>query len=93
VPELAIEVASSSTSIDTHAKKNAYRRTEIPEYLVWRVRDEAVDWFVLEQGEYVALEPDADGVLESRIFPGLRLNVRGLVSMDLSAVLATQRDR
>ena len=92
VPELAIEVASSSTSIDTHAKKNAYRRNGIPEYIVWRVRDDAVDWFVLEQGEYVALQPDASGVIESRIFPGLRLNVPALVAMDLSAVMATQRD-
>ena len=91
VPELAIEVASSSTSIDTHAKKNAYRRNGVPEYLVWRVRDEAVDWFVLESGDYLPLEPGADGVIESRIFPGLRLNVPALVAMDLSAVLATQR--
>ncbi len=91
VPELAIEVASSSTSIDTHAKKNAYRRNGIPEYMVWRVRDDAVDWFVLQQGEYVPIEPDTMGVIESRIFPGLRLNVPALIAMDLSAVLATQR--
>ncbi len=91
VPELLIEVASSSTSIDTHAKKNAYRRNGVPEYIIWRVRDKAVDWFVLENGEYVRLEQDADGIIESRAFPGLRLNVPALIAMKLSAVLATQR--
>jgi Uma2 family endonuclease len=91
VPELVVEVASSSTSIDTHAKKNAYRRNGIPEYIVWRVRDGAVDWFVLEAGDYVRIEPGADGVIESRRFPSLRLNVPALLASDLSAVLATQR--
>jgi len=33
-PDLACEVAASSVSIDLHAKKNAYRRNGVKEYLV-----------------------------------------------------------
>ena len=91
VPELIVEVASSSASIDTHAKKNAYRRNGVPEYVIWRVLDGEIDWFVLEHGEYAQLHPSEAGIIESRVFPGLRLNVPALLAMDLSGVLLTQR--
>ena len=45
-PELIAEVASSSASYDLHAKLHAYRRNGVKEYVVWRTRDRAVDWFV-----------------------------------------------
>ena len=90
-PDLAIEVAVSSASIDTHAKKEAYRRNGVQEYLVWRVLDGEVDWWELRDGEYVALPADAAGVIESRAFPGLRLDVRALLAGDLAAVLAALR--
>ena len=89
-PELAAEVSASSASIDMHLKKNAYRRNRVQEYIVWRVRDGVLDWFVLENGEYVALELGGDGIIESRVFPGLRLNVPALLDGDLDGVLRTQ---
>jgi hypothetical protein len=52
------------------------------------VLDEAVDWWELRDGEYVALPADADGVVESRAFPGLRLDVKALLAGDLAKVLA-----
>lgn len=90
-PELVAEVAVSSQSIDLHDKLEAYRRNGVQEYIVWRVYDRALDWFVLERGEYLRLEPGAAGVIESRVFPGLRLAVAALLAGDLPTVLDTQQ--
>jgi len=67
-PEFVCEVAASTTSLDLHQKFRAYCRNGVSEYLVWLVLEERFEWFVLEDGEYVGLEPDADGLLQSRIF-------------------------
>ncbi len=86
-PELIVEIAASSGSVDLHDKKNAYRRNGVREYIVWRTLDGAVDWFALEEGEYVRREPDDAGIIESREFPGLRLAVNQLLTGDLAGVL------
>lgn len=88
-PELVVEVVSSSASYDLHAKLRVYRRSGVQEYVVWRVLEGQIDWFRLEEGEYVRLEPDAAGVLRSRVFPGLWLAAQALLAGDLQAVLAT----
>ena len=88
-PELIVEMAASSVSRDLHDKLNAYRRSGVLEYVVWRVHDRAVDWFVLIEDEYRPQPPDAGGLLTSRVFPGLRLDVSALLDGDLAAVLAT----
>jgi hypothetical protein len=59
----------------------------VREYIVWRVQDEELDWFVLGSGETERLSPDANGLVCSRIFPGLCLNVPALLRGDLAAVL------
>ena len=87
-PELVAEVAASSAAYDLHDKLRAYRRNGVPEYLVWRVYEREFDWFVLTDGEYRPLAPDAAGVLHSRTFPGLRLARRALLDGDFTAVLA-----
>jgi Uma2 family endonuclease len=88
-PELVIEVAASSVSYDLHQKLDAYRRNGVQEYLVHRVEDGEVDWFVLEGGVYVRQHPTADGKLKSRVFPGLWLDVPALLRGDLRALRAT----
>jgi Uma2 family endonuclease len=60
----------------------------VPEYVVWRVRDEMIDWFRLREGQYEWVEPDENGIIESSEFPGLRLNVPKILSGDLAGVLA-----
>jgi Uma2 family endonuclease len=90
-PELVIEVAASSVSRDLFAKKNVYRRNGVPEYVVWRVRDGELDWFELVDGEYVLRQPDEAGIIESRQFPGLRLDVPALLADDLARVLSAVR--
>ena len=91
-PELVVEVASSSASYDLHDKQHAYRRNGVREYLVWRVLDQEIDWFVLRQGQYERLEPDANGHLSSEVFAGLWLDVTALIRGDLAAVLATLQE-
>ena len=87
-PELVAEVASSSASYDLHAKLRVYRRNGVREYLVWRVLDHEVDWFVLRAGQYERLPVDAEGLLRSEVFPGLWLDPAALLRGDLATVLA-----
>jgi len=85
-PELVIEVAASSVSYDLHDKLEVYRAAGVPEYLVWRVLDETLDWRVLRAGRYEPLAPGADGVLRSEVFPGLWLDAAALAAGDLAQV-------
>lgn len=88
-PELAGEIAVSTASYDLHSKMHVFRRSGVLEYIVWRVRDADLDWFVLREGNYERLPPDDQGVLHSEVFPGLWLNKPAMLRMDLAAVLAT----
>src|SRR5437867_3313979 len=54
-PELAVEVAASSASIDRHAKFRVYERNGVGEYLLWQVLDRRLDWCALREGVYVPL--------------------------------------
>jgi Uma2 family endonuclease len=81
-PELVVEVASSSVSYDLHGKQEVYRRHAVREYIVWRPRDRAVDWFELANGGYVRVKPDRNGIIESKAFPGFRLAVTALLRED-----------
>ena len=87
-PELIVEVAASSAAYDLHDKLRVYRRNGVLEYVVWRVHDRSVDWFVLTDDEYRPLAPDAHGVLHSPNFPGLRLAVDALLAGDVTGVLS-----
>lgn len=87
-PELVAEIAASSAAIDLGDKKRAYRRNGIQEYIVWQVFDQKLDWFYLQDGDYVSLPVDADGVIRSRVFPGLWLAVDQLLSGNMTSVLA-----
>jgi Uma2 family endonuclease len=90
-PELIVEIAVTSHSIDLHDKLAAYRRNGVQEYLVWRVHDRAIDWFVLKEGEYGRLIADERGVIHSTVFPGLRLAVQALIDGDMVTVLDEQQ--
>jgi Uma2 family endonuclease len=88
-PELVIEVAASSVSYDLREKKRVYWRNGVREYLVWQIYDARVDWWELRDGEYQALEPDAEGVVKSGVFPGLWLHVTALIDDNMAQVLTT----
>jgi Uma2 family endonuclease len=86
-PELIVEIAASSASYDLHDKLRVYRRNGVQEYIVWQIAEQKVSWFSLRSGDYITLTPNDTGVICSRIFPGLNLNVTALLSSDLAGVL------
>ncbi len=87
-PELVAEVAASSSSIDMYDKKWVYRRNGVQEYIVWQVLDNKFSWFSLQNGEYVPLEADTNGIIKSRVFPGLWLAVSEILTGNMVQVLA-----
>jgi hypothetical protein len=70
-----------------HQKLRVYRRNQVLEYIVWRVLDQAIDWFILRNDDYVPLAPHPDGYLESETCPGLRLDVAAMTRLDIATVL------
>ena len=90
-PEFIFEVSASSASYDLNVKFELYRRHGVREYVVWRVYETALDWFMLRDGIYARQAPGADGVLRSEMFPGLWLDAAALLRGDLSAVMRVQQ--
>jgi Uma2 family endonuclease len=91
-PELIVEIAASSVSYDLHQKLKVYLRHQVQEYLVWRVHDCQFDWFRLNNGEYIQLEPNTDGIICSQFFPGLWLDKAALLAGNLAKVLAVLQE-
>jgi hypothetical protein len=87
-PEFIAEVAASSVGKDLGPKLKSYARNGVSEYLVWRTEDEAIDWFTLQAGDYVSMLPDSAGIIRSRVFPGLWLDVPAMLDRDAPRVLA-----
>ncbi len=87
-PELVAEISVSSASHDIGDKKKVYQRMGVQEYIVWQVRKKHLDWFYLKSGKYEPMMSDADGVIHSRVFPGLRLRVDALLNGDLAGMAA-----
>jgi Uma2 family endonuclease len=88
-PDFIAEIAASSVSIDLHGKLRAYQKNGVREYVVWRVIDAAVDWFVLENDQFLPLAADENGVYHSRVLPGLWLHVPALLRRDAEQLWAT----
>jgi Uma2 family endonuclease len=87
-PELIVEVASSSESIDLHAKRRDYEQAGVLEYVVVVLRQHVVRWFVLQDGTYRDMEADTSGLFTSRVFPGLWLDAPALLRRDGRQVMA-----
>jgi Uma2 family endonuclease len=90
-PELVFEIAASSVSYDLGAKLNVYRRNGVREYVVWRVQDQTVDWFILREGRYEPLAPDSASLYRSEVFPGLWLDAAALLEGDMARVAQAQQ--
>jgi len=88
-PELIVEVASSSESIDLHAKRRDYEQAGVLEYVVVVLRQRVVRWFVPEDGTYREVEVDTNGLFKSTVFPGLWLDAPALLRRDVRQVMAT----
>jgi Uma2 family endonuclease len=88
-PELAVEVSASTVAADRNKKLPAYERNGIREYIICRVRDAQVDWYVLREEKYEKLTSSDDGILRSQTFPGLWLDTDALFRDDYAAILKT----
>jgi Uma2 family endonuclease len=89
-PDLVAEIAASTVSIDLNAKLVAYQRNGVGEYLVVITEDQReVRWMSLVEGRFQPIPPDpADGLLKSRLFPGLWLDPAALLAGDLPKLFA-----
>ena len=87
-PELAIEIAHSTASIDLHSKKWSYERYGVREYIVVETKTQTVHWFIRRADKFVLLKSDADGLFKSRVFPGLWLDPDALFERSAKRLLA-----
>jgi Uma2 family endonuclease len=85
--EFMTEIASSTESIDLHAKKKDYERAGVLEYLVVAVRKRRVYWFRRVRRRFQEMAPDEDGILRSQVFPGLWLDPDALLGEDFHRVM------
>jgi len=85
-PELAAEVSGTSESLDLGDKLDAYRENGVREYVVWRVFDEQIDWFMLRGDQYERLPLSADGIYKSEVLPGLWLDPAALIAGNMARV-------
>ena len=89
-PELIVEVASSTESIDLHRKRTDYEQAGVKEYAVVVIHQAYVLWLVARNGQFTELAPGPDGIYRSEVFPGLWLEPTALLRHDgagLRAVL------
>jgi Uma2 family endonuclease len=85
-PELIIEVANSSRSVDLHDKRSDYARYGVLEYLVLAVKERRFYWFDLVAGREL---PTSDGVIRVGAFPGLWIDVEGVHTKDHAKLMQT----
>ncbi len=92
MPEFVVEVAASTARVDLGQKRQVYERNGAAEYLVLLPEREPAEaiWFVANaEGTLVPIDPDpADGLLKSRVLPGLWLDVEALYADDLPRLAA-----
>jgi Uma2 family endonuclease len=88
-PELAVEIAASSTAMDAHKKRDAYANAGVQEYILWRTLDNELDWWTLEAGTYRNLPVGTDGIIRSKVFPGLWLNRAALLQRNRPQIMSS----
>ena len=82
-PELVVEVSDATRTRDFGPERRDYERYGVAEYVIVDVRRDRVVWYVRDESDrFVILKPDADGLLKSRVFPGLWLDPGALLERD-----------
>jgi Uma2 family endonuclease len=87
-PELVVEIARSSRSIDLGRKLEEYRKAGVRDYVVVAIDPDEVFWYVPQGDQFVRLSPGEDGIYRSKTFPGLWLDPSALYRRDLIALSA-----
>jgi Uma2 family endonuclease len=90
-PELIVEVASGTESIDLHAKRTDYERAGVREYIVVVLRQAQVIWHIKRGEQFEELPAGPDGILRSEVFPGLWLDPAALLRLDNPRLLEVLR--
>lgn len=90
-PELAIEVSSSSQSIDLNQKLRDYEQFGVQEYIVVALRRNEVFWFARKRNKFQPLPVGKDGILHSGMFPGLWLDPAALLERERQQLLTVLR--
>ncbi len=88
-PEFVAEIGASTIDRDIGPKRDIYEQTGVREYLLWDVDGDRINWWHLTDGAYQLLPMDGNGIIRSRVFPGLWLDVPALRAGDGAGVLAT----
>lgn len=84
-PELIVEIAHSSRSIDLHRKRGEYARHGVLEYLVLSLADQQLRWFDLKGDQ--ELQPDPNRIFAIRCFPGLWISGTAVLAQDYRGLM------
>jgi Uma2 family endonuclease len=83
-PELLAEISHSTVAIDLHQKKADYQKAGVQEYLVVCVDERLLFWFDFQKRQSIV--GNAQGIYQSRVFPGLWLQAPALLALNSSRV-------
>ena len=89
-PELIVEVSYTTGAKDAGDKLRLYERIGVLEYLIALPAKKQVVWRELAGGKFREIPQDTDGLLRSRVFPGLWLDPAALWRDDFSLLAALQ---
>ncbi|MCP4697425.1 MAG: Uma2 family endonuclease [Gammaproteobacteria bacterium] len=77
--EAVSDIEPGAKKRDTVTKKREYARGGVKEYYILYFKNEALAFYRLgEDGTYVPIEPDSDGVIHSEALPGFRFRISDL---------------
>jgi Uma2 family endonuclease len=79
-PELVVEIADSTVSLDLGSKRKRYTLGGVMEYLVICTQLKEIRWFDLPDNR--KYQADEAGIIKSKLFPGLWLSNESLVGGD-----------
>ncbi|MFN7925275.1 MAG: Uma2 family endonuclease [Bryobacteraceae bacterium] len=88
-PELIVEVSHTTTARDAGIKLRLYERSGVREYIIVQPAKRQIAWRALDDGKYRMLEPGAEGIYRSRVFPGLWLDPAALWDDDYAGLAST----
>jgi Uma2 family endonuclease len=78
-PDLVVEVISPTSRTNDRVRKMAlYARSGVSEYWIADPERRSLEIHLLETHAYRSIEPDSDGLLASRVLPGLRVDSRAV---------------
>lgn len=86
--ELVIEIANSTLFVDRTLKRQNYERAGVLEYLIVMVQNEDVEWYTRGKRGFEMIVPGPDGILKSRVFPGLWLDRTGIFTRTSKVIRA-----